>query len=549
MKFPKIKKEYLILAAIIAAGAVARYWGISFGLPYLYSRPDEEYIVPIAVRCVMGELNPGRFEYPSLYRYIVAFAYFIYFLCGIFTGRYRSSADFAADFFRDQGSFIVLDRCIAAFFGTAAIFVVYRIAKRLFDKRTALIAAFFLSLAYLHARDSHFGVTDIPQAFFITASVLFIVRSYQTGLLRDYAAAGALAGLAMSTKYMGAFLVIPILAAHALRAESAKERLFDRRIFLSLAAFAAAFFLASPFILIAWRKFLADVLMQSSFFDIGHLGLKFDIGWVHHARVSLFHGLGWPLFLSSLAGGVILLREDLKKAIILCSFPVVYYGVVGSGYVIFVRYIIPAIPFLCILGAVFTVRAGGGIAAVFRRPPRHALPRDIAISSLAGLIIAVSAYNTAMFDRLLPRKDNRLIAREWVYENVPAGSSICQSMVFGLLLEAPGRTRKKGAKDRYEKWRYDGMTRKFTFNGRNANGLPQYIVLERYPLVFYSKPDEGIEDCLKAHYLPVKSFEAIDLIERRNIFDQDDAFYLPYAGFKGVTRPGPNLYIYRRRKN
>jgi hypothetical protein len=28
---------------------------------------------------------------------------------------------------------------------------------------------------------------------------------------------------------------------------------------------------------------------------------------------------------------------------------------------------------------------------------------------------------------------------------------------------------------------------------------------------------------------------------------QDDAFYLPYAGLRGVMRPGPNLFVFKRR--
>ena len=32
-----------------------------------------------------------------------------------------------------------------------------------------------------------------------------------------------------------------------------------------------------------------------------------------------------------------------------------------------------------------------------------------------------------------------------------------------------------------------------------------------------------------------------------NIYDRQDDFYLPLAGFKGIERPGPNLHIYIRR--
>jgi hypothetical protein len=31
------------------------------------------------------------------------------------------------------------------------------------------------------------------------------------------------------------------------------------------------------------------------------------------------------------------------------------------------------------------------------------------------------------------------------------------------------------------------------------------------------------------------------------IYDRQDAFFLPIAGFTGVARPGPTVLIYRRR--
>ena len=33
----------------------------------------------------------------------------------------------------------------------------------------------------------------------------------------------------------------------------------------------------------------------------------------------------------------------------------------------------------------------------------------------------------------------------------------------------------------------------------------------------------------------------------RNVYDRQDKFYVPIAGFKGIERPGPNLRVYVRR--
>jgi hypothetical protein len=66
--------------------------------------------------------------------------------------------------------------------------------------------------------------------------------------------------------------------------------------------------------------------------------------------------------------------------------------------------------------------------------------------------------------------------------------------------------------------------------------------LEYYSLI----SREPIERLLKFYYL-LKEFPAIDIKNKTNLFDQQDIFYMPLVGFKGVRRPGPNIYIYARK--
>jgi hypothetical protein len=54
-------------------------------------------------------------------------------------------------------------------------------------------------------------------------------------------------------------------------------------------------------------------------------------------------------------------------------------------------------------------------------------------------------------------------------------------------------------------------------------------------------------DMLPSEYRLVHVVRAVDLDTPGNVYDIQDAFYLPYGGFKGVRRPGPNLEIYQRR--
>jgi hypothetical protein len=51
---------------------------------------------------------------------------------------------------------------------------------------------------------------------------------------------------------------------------------------------------------------------------------------------------------------------------------------------------------------------------------------------------------------------------------------------------------------------------------------------------------------LARKYEVVKTFTAYRP-QAGDVFDRQDAFYLPFSGFSGVDRPGPNLVVFKRK--
>ena len=72
----------LAVAAVVAAAAGLRVWGLGYGLPHTLTRPDEEAVHSIALHFFARNLNPGFFDWPSLFMYAVAAAFVIYFNIG-----------------------------------------------------------------------------------------------------------------------------------------------------------------------------------------------------------------------------------------------------------------------------------------------------------------------------------------------------------------------------------------------------------------------------------------------------------------------------------
>jgi len=47
--------------------------------------------------------------------------------------------------------------------------------------------------------------------------------------------------------------------------------------------------------------------------------------------------------------------QRIGQAAVVLAFPLIYYAVIGSGQTVFARYVLPLVPFLCLLAAVTVV--------------------------------------------------------------------------------------------------------------------------------------------------------------------------------------------------
>lgn len=544
--FLRLTPERALVALVILAAAV-RVWGIQFGLPLVLARPDEQLISGKVIEFFQkGTLNPRFFDYPTFYFYVLAALYGGYFAIGWIAGWFDSIAQFVASWPVDWVPFFMIGRFVGALTGTASVWLLYDTARRMFDRRVALLAAFFLSLAFLHVRDSHYGTTDVPMTALLLASMLFIVRTHQSGQLRDAVLAGAFAGLAMATKYNAVMLVAPMVLSGAIKIWDARGRRWqaarEARLHWMLPVMGLAFFAGSPYVLLDYGKFLYDMKWLRWSMDRGMTPPELlGIGWVYHLRVSLRYGLGLPLLTAGLAGIALLLVRRPREASIWCAFPFLFYAVAGDSYNVFVRYMVPVVPFLCLTAAFLTSELGDLLTrALSRRLP---VRTSFVLTVLAGTLIWPSAASVVAFDRLLARTDSRLVAGAWMREHAPAGSVIFYAgNLYGHLQLEERRPFK------YVYWKWDRDASKFrNEQDRWTDEWPEFIVVHESPLP-YSHVPPLVEQRLRVDYALAHVERAVDGTDPRNVYDLQDGFFLPYAGFQDVQRPGPNIHIYRRRR-
>ena len=358
------------LAAVVVIAGVARFRGLGFGLPHTQARPDETFIIDLARSFLRGDFSPPFYDYPWLYGWVLTGLYLVYYAWGRLSGVFHSIPDLLASWPVHWEPWFLIDRALSASAGTATVLVVFWIGRRIWDASTGLVAAFLLSVAFLHARDSHFGTTDVAMTMLVTLSAGLIVDAHLTRRPGRFALAGLVGGLAAATKYNALLLAVPIVASQVLHViEWPRHRLrapLDGRLVLFGAAFVAAFAIGVPFVFFDRDRFLGAMEGLGGSMATGTPGLGLGNGWMHHLQFSLRYGLGLPLLAAGLAGaGAILIREPAIGALLL-SFPLAYFAVAGSIRNLFFRYAIPVVPFLCLAAARLICRSS---AYVVSAPP------------------------------------------------------------------------------------------------------------------------------------------------------------------------------------
>ncbi|TAK18839.1 MAG: phospholipid carrier-dependent glycosyltransferase [Acidobacteria bacterium] len=518
--FSTTERKPAAIAAVLLVALGVRVWGLGFGLPFANARPDETAVAGPAAGMLTGDFRPPNFNKPTLFVYAVSAAYAAYFVVTSPFSGVATVRDFVESRRSSIAPFLYISRALSALFGVLTAWWLYGLARRVTGNETvALVAAGFQTVAFLPARDSHFGVTDVPMAALVVLAVREIVAWRVSGGWRRAAIAGAIGGLAMSVKYNGLGVVVPFAVAGVLTwresllsQPAARPPLVDASLFAL--ALAATFVGGSPFVLIEWPRFLHDITAQEATLNVGH-GVALARGWWQHAAVTLPASLGWPLFVAGLIGAIAFLLAEFRKAAVVLAFPIAYYVVAGYGHTVFARYMLPVMPFLCLAAAWAVVSA----ARVFGE--RRAQPVALAA---AVLIAAPSGARIIQTDYLLGQTDNRVIVAGAVAGLVHPGESLYQSGASYGHVQLPHTI--EHIVDRYE-------------------DLPDWILVQRSPLTLYSAVPDGLRDTISARYRLVESFPVAD--DQPRLYDQQDAFFLPLNNLGGVTRPGPAFELYRKR--
>ena len=352
-----------------------------------------------------------------------------------------------------------MGRPLAALFDLGTIFLTYRLAKRLeigdwgLERRGwgALVAAALVAFAVLHVQLAHFYTADTLLTLFVMLSLNLAADVSRGAGRRRQIAFGATIGLALATK-VSAFpllLLIPVAFSGQRSAVSGQHAPrttpYILPTTLTLAAAAAAFLLAQPYALLDLPTFLADTLRESQI-AWGALDVPYTrqyaatLPYLYSLWQTALWGLGLPLGLVAWAGFVAALVRWLRRGrwgdTLLLAWVGPYFALTGLLHTRYLRYMLPLLPVLI----VFAVQLLGDLLRRRALVIRH----WSFVIGHSSLLLCSFAYSL-LFVGIYAEPHPWIAASEWIYEHVPAGSTLAVEewdTALPLPLDVKGQARR-----------------------------------------------------------------------------------------------------------
>jgi hypothetical protein len=406
----------VLLVVLGLSFCALRLIGLDHGSPPIMYHADERHYAGVASRLSWSDLNPHRFENPPLLTYV------------LFAAREAHTlvqGDEDTRRWINQGGLYRLARILSALLGALTAFVVAATARRLAGDRAGFAALLVVGFSFLHGRDSHFGVNDVPMTALVAAVTWCSVRAAAGDGLR-WAWLGAFAaGLAAATKYNGAVAVaLPVAAVLLSRRRPRRLALVSLGLVaLSLVGFLAA----NPFALLAWDEFSAGFTSQ-------YVRWGDSLAWGQSREpLALLYGraglalLGGVHAVVAALGILVLASRCRRSAALVLLFPVLYLAGMLTKPLFFWRFVLPLLPALALLSALgwdWIVERLSGLRPGLQSGLQSGLrPRLLT----AGLLLVGCAWPAAQLvrlDQLLSRTHTWMLARDWVLEHVPRGGRV-----------------------------------------------------------------------------------------------------------------------------
>ncbi len=495
------------LAGITSVALGFHLSGIRMQLPFVPEVDEPEFVTRAVQMAASGNLNPQWFGHPgSTVMYPLAALCHIWNALAHHGSLLHSDPTLQVNFTSNPSEFYLLGRLLGVTFAVLTAPLVYAVGRRGFGERIGLLGAGLFVLYPIVVSHAQMVRTDSAATFFGMLSLWLCLRLYDSPRVRNYIAAGFVTGLSIATRYFMVALVPILLVSSWLalrRADclEARNKMTWLNIGAALLAVVTAFALSTPYFFLDFARTMVDLSSEAEVTHLGADALSPLGNFFWYLTQAIPQSITWLQTLLAMVGILLVLGGRKPKQILLWGFVVTFLVEISLLPLHWQRWVIQVLPLLA-LSVSYTLDAC--VTGLSSRWARNTPAQQMLLLMAFLFVSALPAYQLVLLDIREFNPTTRILAREWILQNLPGESHIAQEWYTAPLAIAD----------------FEGYAQNRTSKPLDASG---FFLFERFSLA----QDRELEDYYSEGYRYVVVSSAIYgryLAEPRR-YSVETAFY------------------------
>ncbi|PIQ72297.1 hypothetical protein COY13_01660 [Candidatus Roizmanbacteria bacterium CG_4_10_14_0_2_um_filter_36_35] len=438
-------KNFLFLFLILLIGFWFRFNNVNWDENF-HLHPDERFLTMVGNAMTLPK-NIGEYLNPIISKINpanIGYKFFVYGNFPLVLNKYL-----AVFYHKDNyNDFTILGRKLSAYLDLLIILFVFKtvflLEKRYkFSSSLKYLAAFFYAIAVYPIQSSHFFTVDTFLNFFMFASFYLALKYYLKNNIRHLFLSSIFFGLALASK-VSAIYILPLILFFIFFKNPKKTShilLFLVILYLSLRLANPYYFQNSSLFDPRLNQDFVSSIKQLKSFEGKDIWYPPAVQWmnkpVSFLLVNLmFIGVGLPYFILMFIG-IVWIILNLKSQIPACrqagsnphlkskNYLLMIILIWVVGYFIYqsvsvfksIRYTIYLYPF-------FAIFAGIGANVILNSFQDLRFRNKFGMTLVTIFLLVILLVWPLMFSSIYLNKHTRVEASEWIYKNLPSGSSI-----------------------------------------------------------------------------------------------------------------------------
>ncbi len=423
-------KHLWILISVIIISLGLHLWGIRRDLPFTPEADEPIFVTRSVYMAASGDLNPAWFGNPgSTVIYPLAALFHIWNAVSRGGMWLRPDPSLQVRFDVSPSEFYLLGRLLTSAFSVASVPLVYRIGQQLFGESVGLLGTWFWVLSPITVDHAQMVRTDSAGVFFGALSLWLCLRVYDHPTITNQGIAGLAIGLSIATRYFMIALIPVLLVIDGLLLwqqrilQPSKLKAVGLGIVAGLLAILAAFALSTPYFFLDFAAALQSLRIEARDAHLGADGLSPAGNLLWYLKEAIPLSLTWPEAVLATIGIVLGVWRRQLRLILSVGFILIFLIGISLSPLHWQRWLIQILPLLALFAASALITT---IAYLSARLSLEPIIRRAFVALAILLVSVVPARELVSQGIYHVGPSPRILARQWVLQNLPPGSRIVE---------------------------------------------------------------------------------------------------------------------------